>query len=146
MPTIFPTVPFWLQWFQWSSGDATCGIGSRSRFKQCTDPNGTGRPNCTGPNLEVEECNCTEPCELSLLLFYLVQLTWNKISETGPSPWTAWTPCNKQCGPGGQEYRTKCCEDCIDQEKDPSCFESGIVGAIGQMRDCNSFMCGMFDH
>lgn len=58
-----PPVPgAWAAWGVWSSCDAECGGGMRSRTRSCTDPppkNG-GQP-CAGEALQSQPCNL-QPC------------------------------------------------------------------------------------
>ena len=48
----------WTQWSSWSSCSATCGVGSRTRTRNCTDPAPQGDgADCVGASSGTESCN-----------------------------------------------------------------------------------------
>ena len=48
----------WTQWSSWSSCSKTCGVGSRTRTRTCTNPVPEGGgADCVGPNNRTKSCN-----------------------------------------------------------------------------------------
>ena len=48
----------WTQWSSWSTCTVTCGVGSRTRTRSCTDPAPIGDgADCVGPISSTESCN-----------------------------------------------------------------------------------------
>ncbi|XP_032687927.1 semaphorin-5B isoform X2 [Odontomachus brunneus] len=117
----------WSCWTEWSECSASCGLGARTRTRECLGPD-----SCIGPRLVREACEMPS-CE-SLL---------------GWDTWSHWTPCDgdhqqhrkRSClqhGPGmcqGPTRETRdCLPDCTDNDVNalPSSVEnSGVtVGAV----------------
>ena len=48
----------WSDWASWSECSVTCGGGSQSRFRRCTNPPPSGGGDqCTGEEFERQNCN-----------------------------------------------------------------------------------------
>ena len=48
----------WTQWSSWSSCSKTCGVGSRTRTRTCTNPAPVGGgADCVGTNNRTKSCN-----------------------------------------------------------------------------------------
>ena len=48
----------WTQWSSWSSCSRTCGVGSRTRTRSCTNPAPQGGgADCVGSTSGTESCN-----------------------------------------------------------------------------------------
>ena len=48
----------WTQWSSWSSCTVTCGVGSRTRTRSCTNPAPQGDgADCVGSTRSTESCN-----------------------------------------------------------------------------------------
>ena len=48
----------WTQWSSWSSCSVTCGVGSRTRTRNCTNPSSQGGgADCIGANNGTDTCN-----------------------------------------------------------------------------------------
>lgn len=72
-------------WSRWSNCSESCGLGTRSRNRECLFWNGetaatNNTPQCAGDKLETEECLVTE-CPVDGI--------W--------SEWTTWSPCSISC-------------------------------------------------
>ena len=53
----------WTQWSSWSSCSKTCGVGSSTRTRTCTNPAPKkGGADCVGPNKRTNICNTTIAC------------------------------------------------------------------------------------
>ena len=53
----------WTQWSSWSNCSKTCGVGSRTRTRTCTNPAPKrGGADCVGPNNSTKICNTTIAC------------------------------------------------------------------------------------
>ncbi|XP_024887509.1 semaphorin-5A [Temnothorax curvispinosus] len=117
----------WSCWTEWSECSVTCGVGVRTRTRECLGPE-----SCSGPRLVRESCEMPS-CE----------------SLAGWDMWSHWTPCDSdhqqhrkrtclQHGPGlcqGPTRETRdCLPDCMDNDVNalPSSVESSgvTVGAI----------------
>ena len=57
----------WGSWTRWSSCDATCGGGQRTRRRYCDNPAPSGGgSDCSGSNRQQENCNTAKcPGEIS---------------------------------------------------------------------------------
>jgi hypothetical protein len=69
-------------WSAWGDCDKDCGGGKQIRTRAITMP-ALGAGTCEGNNTETKTCNtqeCPQPC------------IW--------SSWSAWSDCDKPCGPG----------------------------------------------
>ncbi|KAL0132032.1 hypothetical protein PUN28_000065 [Cardiocondyla obscurior] len=117
----------WSCWTEWSECSATCGVGVRTRSRECLGPE-----SCSGPRLVRETCEMPS-CE----------------SLAGWDTWSHWTPCDSdhqqhrkrtclQFGPdmcqGPARETRDCLSDCMDNDVNalPSSVDnSGVtVGAV----------------
>lgn len=73
----------WSCWTEWSECSATCGVGVRTRTRECLGPE-----SCNGPRLVRETCEMPS-CE----------------SLAGWDTWSHWTPCDGD----RQQYRKRTC-------------------------------------
>ncbi|KAG7200791.1 hypothetical protein KM043_003165 [Ampulex compressa] len=117
----------WSCWTDWSECSASCGVGVRTRTRECLGPH-----DCSGPRLMREACEMAS-CE----------------SLAGWDSWTRWTPCDgdrqqhrkRQClqrangGCQGSSRETRdCLPDCSENDANalPSSVESSgvTIGAV----------------
>ncbi|XP_022783430.1 coadhesin-like [Stylophora pistillata] len=109
----------WTPWNSWTECSATCGGGTRSRTRACTNPPPSGDGSgCIGSYVEVEQCK-THSCPVN-----------GKFS-----PWTQWQQCSKTCG-GGTQTRTRRCDS-----PSPSNGGKACTGDTFQTRECNTNTC-----
>ncbi|XP_064650190.1 hemicentin-1-like isoform X2 [Lineus longissimus] len=82
----------WAAWGSWGECSATCGGGSRKRFRTCSDPSAmNGGRTCAGEALSTEQCSPDE-CPVDSL--------WNN--------WGLWSACSVTCGEGTRERSRTC--------------------------------------
>lgn len=99
----------WSCWTDWSECSASCGVGVRTRTRECLTPEG-----CEGPRLVREVCEMPS-CE-SLL---------------GWDSWSRWTRCDDD----HQQHRTRMCIEhgegrCLGPNREtrdclPDCMDNG---------------------
>lgn len=86
----------WSNWFPWSKCSITCGDGTRSRIRTCTNPKPAyGGSYCDG-DLE-ETGNCTISPDVT-----------NCTIDGGWSSWGSWGSCGVTCG-SGEVTRSRTC-------------------------------------
>lgn len=73
----------WSCWTEWSECSVSCGVGVRTRTRECLGPE-----SCSGPRLVRETCE-TPSCE----------------SLIGWDTWSQWTPCDGD----RQQHRKRTC-------------------------------------
>ncbi|XP_063690486.1 uncharacterized protein LOC134823063 [Bolinopsis microptera] len=109
----------WSNFSEWLECSETCGGGSQTRTRTCTNPSpANGGEDCQGEDSESQDCNPQE-CP--------VDGGWSNFSE--------WLECSKTCG-GGSQTRTKTCTN-------PSPANGGedCQGEDSESQDCNSQEC-----
>ncbi|XP_039610072.1 SCO-spondin [Polypterus senegalus] len=102
----------WSPWSKWSPCTLTCGVGTKFRYRDCSNPapQGGGR-GCLGDAEQQRSCNAF-PCEDSE--------SWGE--------WSAWTECTVTCG-GGEQIRRR------------TCRYSECKGLTQQSKACNTHVC-----
>ncbi|XP_061184990.1 SCO-spondin-like [Saccostrea echinata] len=106
-------------WSKWDTCSVTCGGGSQSRSRTCTNPAPQyGGKSCSGDPKQNRDCN-TQECPI----------------DGGYSKWADWTPCSQTCGGGSQE-RERTCTNPAPQYGGKAC--SGVADEI---QDCNTHKC-----
>lgn len=89
----------WTEWDHWSTCRPSCGVGSRTRVRQCHDSRAlVENIKCGEHSSENERCVGTECEEVPTGTTY----EW--------SPWNAWSSCSQSCGVG---YTTRV-RQCLD--------------------------------
>ncbi|XP_062579319.1 coadhesin-like [Saccostrea cucullata] len=109
----------WANWGNWGTCTVTCGGGSQSRSRTCTNPapqyNGKACPNSA---TSTQSCN-THPCPI----------------DGGFSNWGSWGVCTVTCG-GGTQDRQRSCTNPAPQYGGAQCS-----GATTSTQDCNTQVC-----
>lgn len=107
------------EWGGWSSCSVTCGGGTRSRNRTCTNPPPQfGGQECSGDSENSESCN-TENCPI----------------DGGYSDWSMWSECTVSCG-GGTSLRERTCTNPVPQYGGSSCS-----GPSNETTECNTNAC-----
>ncbi|XP_074858282.1 hemicentin-1 isoform X3 [Carettochelys insculpta] len=109
----------WSEWGSWEECSKTCGQGSKTRMRTCSNPatQHGGRP-CDGSSMESIMCNI-RPCP--------VEGAWGS--------WLSWGPCSVTCGKGTQT-RLRLCNSPPPSFDGPDC-----EGPDTQMQVCNKRHC-----
>ncbi|XP_062620618.1 coadhesin-like, partial [Saccostrea cucullata] len=107
------------EWSSWTQCSRTCGSGTKTRSRTCTNPVPTNRGrNCTGAYAEIADCTIAG-CP--------VDGHW--------SGWTAWGDCSVSCGGGSQQKNRYC--------SNPSPQNGGLpcLGTNTDTQTCNPSPC-----
>ncbi|KAK3095360.1 hypothetical protein FSP39_013702 [Pinctada imbricata] len=106
-------------WSAWGTCTVTCGGGSQTRDRSCSDPAPQyGGADCVGATSEVQDCN-DQYCPI----------------DGGLSDWSAWGFCTVTCG-GGTQNRERTCTNPVPQHGGADCNES-----LSDVQDCNTDHC-----
>ncbi|XP_019647720.1 PREDICTED: platelet endothelial aggregation receptor 1-like [Branchiostoma belcheri] len=120
----------WSGWSPWSACSVTCGSGTQTRKRTCTDPApANGGATCEGPARDTQDCHTGTGCP--------VDGSW--------SDWSLWSACNVTCGIGIRS-RVRVCDkpapanggqDCTGEDKENQTCDTGqpckeIFGKLGE--------------
>ncbi|VDI14035.1 Hypothetical predicted protein [Mytilus galloprovincialis] len=109
----------WSQYGDWTRCTKTCGRGTQTRSRTCTNPSpSAGGSACKGSSVQSKNCN-ENLCPVN----------------GGWSNYGAWTSCNKPCGTG-QKTRSRTCTN-----PSPSEGGSACKGTATQSDVCNAKPC-----
>ncbi|OWF44660.1 Hemicentin-1 [Mizuhopecten yessoensis] len=109
----------WTSWAAWSTCTVTCGGGTSTRDRTCTDPSPQhGGASCPGNDTATMDCN-TQVC--------IIDGEW--------AAWNAWGTCTLTCGNGTQSRSRSC--------SDPLPLNGGLQcpGSSGDFLECNTQAC-----
>ncbi|KAH9592566.1 hypothetical protein MS3_00004447 [Schistosoma haematobium] len=131
----------WSEWSQWSECSQTCGHGTQSRTRTCTNPAPKyGGAHCTEENIDIRPC---------LVKFCPTDGEWGS--------WTPWSACTATCGVGLSQRRRRCDSpppsnggrSCVGEAVEdvmceglPPCPVSGSWSPWSPWSDCSS-TCGI---
>merc|ERR1719265_1232740 len=109
----------WSDFGEWSECSKSCGGGTQSRSKSCTNPApANGGKDCEGEAIENRACNAQE-CP--------VDGGWSDFGE--------WSECSKACG-GGSQSRSKSCNNPVPRNGGKNC-----EGEATETKVCNTDAC-----
>uniref|UniRef100_A0A8W8KZK8 SUEL-type lectin domain-containing protein n=1 Tax=Magallana gigas TaxID=29159 RepID=A0A8W8KZK8_MAGGI len=109
----------WATWGSWGTCTVTCGGGSHTRSRTCTNPAPQyGGAACPGSSGSSQACN-TQHCP--------IDGSW--------ASWGSWGTCTVTCG-GGTQDRTRTCSNPTPQYGGASC-----PGSLTSTQDCNTQIC-----
>nr|XP_022339841.1 semaphorin-5B-like isoform X4 [Crassostrea virginica] len=109
----------WSSWGAYGTCSVTCGGGTQSRPRTCTNPTPQfGGASCVGASSSSQDCN-TQVC--------IIDGSWGA--------WAAWGSCTKTCG-GGRKSRTRICDNPKPANGGKEC-----PGGSADFDDCNTAAC-----
>lgn len=109
----------WTQWEDWRQCSVSCGGGTQSRGRTCTNPPPQfGGRDCTGESQNTRSCN-DQPCP--------IDGRWTR--------WSDWEACSKSCGDGTQLSRRSC------TNPSPAFGGADCEGDNVQSRPCKEMEC-----
>ncbi|XP_035657355.1 netrin receptor UNC5A-like [Branchiostoma floridae] len=84
----------WTDWSPWSACSVTCGVGTQTRDRSCTNPAPAhGGVKCDGrSDQETQACDTGVSCQV----------------DGGWSDWSPWSACSVTCGVGEQTRDRSC--------------------------------------
>ncbi|XP_078616401.1 uncharacterized protein LOC144884802 [Branchiostoma floridae x Branchiostoma japonicum] len=107
----------WSDWSAWSDCSVTCGVGTQTRDRSCTNPApADGGAECDGDTGETQECDSGVFCPV----------------DGGWSDWSAWSDCSVTCGVGTQT-RDRSCTNPAPQHGGAECD-----GDTEETQECDS--------
>ena len=95
----------WTSWSQWSGCSQSCGMGLKTRHRQCGNPvPAYGGNVCVGRDVDEQYCDDLPQCDshVASTLYHdtHVSATW--------SQWSDWSTCSAKCGVGYKSRSRKC--------------------------------------
>ncbi|XP_020625947.1 SCO-spondin-like isoform X2 [Orbicella faveolata] len=111
----------WTTWGNWDKCSVTCGGGTKTRFRSCTNPSAAhgGKP-CLGLKEMTQDCNKDVFCPV----------------DGGWTTWGNWSTCTVTCG-GGTQTRSRSCTNPPMAHGGKTC-----LGLKEMTQDCNKdVMC-----
>ncbi|XP_058945107.2 coadhesin isoform X1 [Pocillopora verrucosa] len=109
----------WTSWSDWSKCSVTCGGGTQTRSRSCTNPVvAHGGKNCSGPKEMTRHCNDDVFCPV----------------DGGWTTWGDWNTCSVTCGSGTQKRSRSC--------TNPPAAHGGktCVGPREMIQKCNNYV------
>ncbi|XP_053391925.1 hemicentin-1-like isoform X2 [Mercenaria mercenaria] len=109
----------WSPWSSWSLCDVTCGNGTESRVRYCTDPPPQyGGLDCPGEGTDLKTCK-RQLCPV----------------HGGWSDWGPWGTCPETCGIGMMS-RTRSCTNPVPERFGDHCFGNSLENALCRSEPC----------
>ncbi|XP_074627228.1 uncharacterized protein LOC141885237 isoform X4 [Acropora palmata] len=112
-------------WSNWTTCSATCGEGTKTRTRSCTNPSPLhGGRDCTelGSNIEIKPCK-----------------EQNCLVNGDYGEWSSWSSCSKTCGRGWKK-RIRACNDPMPSNGGKDCYEQGL-GSSEERAHCFERSC-----
>ena len=112
----------WTPWSEWSGCSQSCGMGLKTRHRQCGNPAPAHGGNvCVGRDVDEQYCEDLPKCDSHTASTLYHGHNTVQTSSTW-SQWSDWTQCSAQCGAGYRSRARKCygvdCAGC-DQDFEP---------------------------
>ena len=119
-----PITGKWGSWTPWTSCNADCGGGTKTRRRECNKPlPSNGGDHCEGHRNETAICNM-QSCS-----------TNPPPVDGGWSSWTPWTSCSADCGEGTKTRTREC------NQPPPSDGGAFCRGSSDEKARCNMHPC-----
>ncbi|WAR09785.1 HMCN1-like protein, partial [Mya arenaria] len=119
----------WAEWSTWSVCPVTCGNGTRTRTRLCSNPAPVhGGDDCMGNGTDITTC-VLDPCPV------LPFQNKTNIVDGAWSVWTSWSPCSVTCD-SGLSHRNRACNN-----PPPSPHGSPCNGTAADWKICKSQPC-----
>ncbi|KAF7241335.1 Hemicentin-1, partial [Varanus komodoensis] len=116
---LVPVNGAWGSWLPWGPCSATCGKGTHSRSRLCSNPPPSfDGSSCEGPEAQVQVCGDRDCPE-----------------DGNWGTWQPWSACSASCG-GGEQTRTRLCSSPPPSNKGRPC-----PGDESQISRCNAQAC-----
>ncbi|XP_029473326.1 LOW QUALITY PROTEIN: hemicentin-1 [Rhinatrema bivittatum] len=110
----------WGPWSSWGTCSRTCNGGQMRRHRTCDNPRpASGGRACAGADTQIQRCNA-DICP--------VGGNWG--------PWQAWSECSASCGGGGEQTRSRSCNNPAPSNGGRPC-----PGDSSQISRCNIQAC-----
>eukprot|EP00058_Branchiostoma_floridae_P002762 XP_002588250.1 hypothetical protein BRAFLDRAFT_86697 [Branchiostoma floridae] len=107
----------WSDWSAWSDCSVTCGVGTQTRDRSCTNPAPAhGGAECDGDTGETQNCDAGVSCPVN----------------GGWSDWSSWSDCSVTCGVGTQTQDRSCTNPA------PEHGGAECDGDTGETQNCDS--------
>ncbi|XP_078695106.1 properdin-like [Branchiostoma floridae x Branchiostoma belcheri] len=110
----------WTDWSPWSTCSVTCGVGTETRGRTCTNPApANGGADCDGLDQDTQDCDTGVLCPV----------------DGGWTDWSPWSACSVTCGVG-TETRDRTCTnpapanggaDCDGLDQDTQDCDTGVL-------------------
>ncbi|WAR18812.1 CADN-like protein [Mya arenaria] len=122
-------------WSSWDACSMTCGDGTKSRSRTCTNPEPQyGGLDCIGVFTESQSCNDGQcPSELNTYINHINTRTC--LIDGTYTLWSAWDACSMTCGDGTQS-RSRSCTNLEPQYGGLDC-----VGDTAESQPCTDGPC-----
>lgn len=112
------------EWSEWTECSVSCGDGTKSRSRSCTDPEPTfGGIDCSNLGPDKESAECLIECPVN----------------GGYGEWTHWDKCTADCGEGFHT-RTRACDSPPPSGNGKTCLEMGY-GNAEDTKPCHTEPC-----
>ncbi|XP_078694923.1 uncharacterized protein LOC144923909 isoform X2 [Branchiostoma floridae x Branchiostoma belcheri] len=110
----------WTDWGPWSACSVTCGVGTETRGRTCTNPApANGGADCDGLDQDTQDCDTGVLCPV----------------DGGWTDWSPWSACSVTCGVG-TETRDRTCTnpapanggaDCDGLDQETQDCDTGVI-------------------
>ncbi|XP_062595106.1 thrombospondin-1-like [Saccostrea cucullata] len=113
----------WSDWSLWSHCSGTCGRGTMTRQRTCTNPRPAhGGVRCVGTSIETKSCRTHHHCPPLVV-----------VVNGGWSDWSLWSHCSGTCGRGTMTRQRTC------TNPSPAHGGASCVGTTVETKSCRTY-------